>query len=375
MAERFDAVVVGGGIVGSSVGYHLARAGVETAVIDRADAGRATDAGAGIVSPPTSSLTGGDEQFEFATNAAAYYPELVDRLRGDGVEETSYERVGIVGVAVDDDEIEPYDERLERVSARNFDRLDEIEPDEARERFPALAEPKRAFHYADAARIDGRVFTDSLLTAARTHGLTTYDGDVDRIRIDRGRVTGVETAGGKRIDAETVVLAGGVWSSAFEGQLGVELPLEPRRGQIARLNVPDTDTSSWPIVTGFRHHYLVPLPDGTLVCGATLEADAGFDPRPTASGVEEVLAEAQRLVPDLADATVADLRVGLRPISGDGLPIIGAVPETDGAYVATGHGSSGLMLGPHSGRVVAELVSGERTTVPDPLSVDRLADV
>jgi D-amino-acid dehydrogenase len=370
VTETYGAVVVGGGIVGTSVGYHLARAGVRTLLIDREDEGRATDAGAGVISPATSSRTADEEWFDFATDAVAYYPELNDRLEREGAEETSYRRQGTIAAAIDPDELEPYEETLGRIDERGLDGIEEISPGEAVDRFPALAEPKRAFHHPGAARIDGRTFADALRTAGRSHGLETLGADVASLRIRGGAVSGVETADGRRIDAESVVVAGGAWSPAFSEDLEVDLPVEPHRGQVAHLSLPDVETASWPIVNGFRHHYVVPWPEGRIVIGATREPGAGIDPRRTAGGIEEVLSEGLRVAPGLADATLEELRAGLRPVSEDRRPILGPVPGVDGAHVATGHGATGLMLGPYSGKLVAEGILDE-AEIPDHVSVSR----
>ncbi|WP_066414375.1 NAD(P)/FAD-dependent oxidoreductase [Halorubrum aethiopicum] len=377
----YDTVVVGGGIVGSSVGYHLARAGVETLVVDRRDAGRATTAGAGIVSPGTSSRTADDDWFAFGTDAGDYYPDLVDRLESDGVSDTSYGRVGLIAAAVDDDELAPYEEATARIEARRDELPDikEIDPSTATDRVPALAEPQRVFHVPDAARVNGQTFARALREAGRTHGLETTERDVTRIRTREhpgsrdAQVTGVETADGSRIDANRVVIAGGAWSSAFGDDLETEIPVEPKRGQIVHLDLPDADTGSWPVLKGFRHHYIVPWPDGRLVAGATRETGSGFDPRVTAGGLQEVLEEALRVAPGLDDATVIEHRVGLRPVCADGVPVLGPVPGVEGAHLATGHGATGLTLGPYSGKVVADrILDGE--SIPDAVSVARFAD-
>ena len=101
-----------------------------------------------------------------------------------------------------------------------------------------------------------------------------------------------------------------------------------------------------------------------MVAGATRESDSGFDPRMTAGGVREALDEALRVAPGLADATLQEVRVGLRPASPDGLPLLGRFPGCERLYVATGHGASGLQLGPYSGALVADLALGQSST-PD----------
>jgi D-amino-acid dehydrogenase len=367
----YDAVVVGGGIVGSSVAYHLARGGADALLVDREDEGRATDAGAGILSPATSSRTGSDPWFEFAVEAVDYYPELVAALESEQDGETGYDRCGLLSVAVDDAEVAAFEESLSRIERRQRtlgrpdpESFDEISPAEARERFPPLAaaEVRRAAHYEDAARVDGKCLTEALRRAGRAHGLDVRRAEAERLIVEDGDLAGVETEEGT-VETEAAVVAGGAWSPAFADQLGVEVPVEPQRGHIAHLDVgtsgSDPTTAEWPIVSAFREHYIVPWPDGRVAAGATRETGSGFAPRTTAGGVREVLDEALRVAPGLDDAELAEVRVGLRPVSADRLPILGEVPGVEGAFAATGHGATGLQLGPYSGKLVAEMVRGE----------------
>ncbi|WP_435175476.1 NAD(P)/FAD-dependent oxidoreductase [Halorussus sp. AFM4] len=383
----YDAAVVGGGIVGSSVAYHLAREGAETVLVDREDEGRATDAGAGILSPATSSRTGSDPWFEFAVEAVDYYPDLVAALADEQDGETGYEQCGLLSVAVDDAEVEAFDRAKERIERRQEalgrpdpDSFAEVDPGEARERFPPLADVERAAYYEEAARVDGKLLTAALRRAGEAHGLDVRRASAEQFRVEDGEITAVETDEGT-IETAAAVVAGGAWSPAFGDQLGVELPVEPQRGQIAHLDLgaeaggtdarvdaattgadaatDGPDTGDWPIVSAFREHYLVSWPDGRVAAGATRETGSGFAPRTTAAGVREVLDEALRVAPGLGDAELAEVRVGLRPVSADRLPILGAVPDVEGAFVATGHGATGLQLGPYSGKLVADAVRGE----------------
>src|SRR5438067_11264151 len=103
----FDAVVVGGGLLGTATAYHLISAGARTLLVDRADAGRATNAGAGILSPETNGRHP-DAWFRLAVEAVAYYPALIESLRGEQAGDTGYARCGKPVVAVSDDEPEPF---------------------------------------------------------------------------------------------------------------------------------------------------------------------------------------------------------------------------------------------------------------------------
>ena len=108
-------------------------------------------------------------------------------------------------------------------------------------------------------------------------------------------------------------------------------------------------------------HYMVPWADHRVAVGATVE-DAGFSDDVTAGGVNEIMREALRVMPGLASATLGEVRVGLRPTSVDDSPLLGPLPGIDNVFVATGHGASGLLLGPISGKLVADLIVGAPPT-------------
>jgi D-amino-acid dehydrogenase len=133
------------------------------------------------------------------------------------------------------------------------------------------------------------------------------------------------------------------------------------RGQIVHLQA-SADTSAWPVLQPILSHYVVPWGDGRVALGATHE-DVGFDARATVGGLRQLFSEGLRVSPGLADATFLEVRVGLRPVSDDDLPVIGPLPGAAHVVAAAGHGANGLLLGPVTGRVVADLVGGRRSTL------------
>jgi D-amino-acid dehydrogenase len=376
-AKTYDTIVIGGGIVGISTAYHLVCGGAKTLLIDRKDPGRATDAGAGIIAAATNTRDL-DAWFTFAVEAVHYYPDLIARLQLEQEGDTGYAVCGKITVAVTEDEIQPFEETRQIVFQRQRDRgapspdeLYEISSDEARRLFPPLGEVHGAFRYHNGARVDGRLLAAALEKSADARGLERLSASVEKLEIKGEVVTGVQIEG-ETFSASTVAIAGGAWSDAFGHQLRVKIPVIPQRGQIIHLGLDGIDTSDWPIVSALRGHYMVPWPDSRVVVGATRETGSGFDTRTSAEGVKEVIGEALRVAPGLANAEILDIRVGLRPCTEDNLPVMGPVPGFRNIILATGHGSTGLQLGPYSGKVISDLMLGiEPETDISPFHVTR----
>lgn len=352
-----DVVVIGGGIVGAGAAYRLARAGARVTLVDRADTGHATAAGAGIVSPGTS--VGRPPAYHVLVDAAvAYYREVLAQLAEDGEPATGYDRCGAIFITVDDAETARLGEIEAQLAAKraagvaNIGEVTRLDARAARELFPALGDIQTGLHVAGAARVNGRLMRDAL-----RRGATIRPGSAELQR-HGDRVTGVRVDG-ETISAGAVVIAGGAWSGELASALGFRLPVYPQRGQILHLDLPGTDTGRWPIITGFHSHYLLTFPANRVVAGATREDGPGFDYRATAGGVHEALGEALRVAPGLASATLHEIRIGFRPASPDQLPMLGVAPGLTNVWLATGHGPAGLTLGPHSGAVAADLALGQ----------------
>jgi len=350
-----DVAVVGAGLVGTSLAYELVSAGASIVLIDRHDRGRATDAGAGILSPETNQDPD-PWRFEFGRQAVGHYETLVGRLRADGETDTGYAVTGSVLVAErpGDDVVM---EAAVTLTRSRCPEVREIAPEEAGARFPPLAPVRRALFNPAGRRVDGRTLNRALVRAAASRGLRTLDASVTGFEADPGArtVRRVITSAGP-VTAEAVVVAGGAWSDRTAGLLDAAVPVAPLKGQIVHLLLPGRESRDWCIVQPVLGFYLVPWPDGRVACGGTMESEAGFDDRPTADGVHQLLRECLRTAPGLAQATLAEVRVGSRPASSDGWPILGRLPGWSNVWVATGHGAEGLLLGPYSARLVAAQV-------------------
>jgi len=352
-------VVIGGGLVGMALSYELVTRGLDVVLVDRHHEGRATDAGAGILSPETF-MDPDDKWATLARSAGEHHRQLTLRVTGDGAgtEGTGHAVTGLIRIATSEGEDEWFAKAVELAQRRNPGAVTEIDPVEAMRAFPPLAPVRSALYNSMAARIDGRRATGAIAGAAIARGLRTINGEVTSLELEGDRTTAVVSTEG-RIATGSVAIAGGAWTSRFAEALRTQLPVGPMKGQIIHMTLPDTDTSSWPIVQPMFSHYLVPWPDGRVACGGTLEADAGFDTRPTASGVHELLREALKTAPGLGSATISEVRVGLRPACSDDRPVVGRLPGWSNVYVATGHGTEGLLMGPYTSALLAEgIVSG-----------------
>ncbi|HEY0249301.1 MAG TPA: FAD-dependent oxidoreductase [Gryllotalpicola sp.] len=354
---EISAVVVGSGIAGASTAFALARRGVSVTVVDDGQFGQATAASAGIIQPWSSSAEG--DYYAAYSAGAAFYPELLERLAELGITRTDYRRSGALVVNADEALLEATYRRVQERAATAgsvVGTVERIGNAEARALFPALAEGVDAVHISGGGRVDGRTLRDALLAGAEKLGAVRRRGAVSLVPHD-GRVE--SRVDGDVLTADAVIVAAGAWSDGILSAVGATVPVAPQRGQITHLRLEGVDTSMWPSVHPISHHYVVAFDDSRIAVGATRETGSGFDPRVTAAGQLQVLQDALHVVPGLADATLIETRVGLRPLPDDQLPLVGAVPGVEGAYVATGYGAGGLTMGPLFGDALARSIVGE----------------
>ncbi|AXF57268.1 NAD(P)/FAD-dependent oxidoreductase [Salicibibacter kimchii] len=353
-------IVVGGGIVGMSAAYHLAREeGVEVTLIDQKHKGQATVAGAGIVCPWISEQKDNQAWYELACGGARYYETLVKRLEEDGEDEWGFKRVGALAVSEDETELDNL-EKSTRDAKRTSPEVGDITRltnEAAKGFFPPLSDRLGAVHLSGAARIDGGRLKDALERAAIKHQADIRQGEA-RLASEGGQVNGVYIEGAFH-PADHVIVAAGAWAPELLAPIGVTLPIEPQRGQIVHLQMPKTDTSDWPMILPRTSYYMLAFDDSRVVAGASRENGTGFDYRQTAGGIQEVLESALSVAPGLAQSTLHETRVGFRPVGPDNLPFIGRIEAPGGLSVVNGLGPSGLTMGPYTGKLISDLTLGK----------------
>jgi len=347
-------IIVGSGIVGASCAYTASSRGAEVLLVDAVLPGQATAAGAGIVCPWSSSMADDPVWYDIACASARFYPGLVAELANHGEVDLGYRRVGGLILA---DSPEQQESILQQLLARRA-AAPEIGDVEARALFPPLRADCAAVRVAGACRVDGRLVASSLVRAATSEGTALTSSRAELV-CRAGRAIGVMLKG-QFVEADAVVAATGAWTMSFLEPAGVTVPVTPQRGQIVHLSTEPDDTSTWPVVLpSASSHYLLAFDGSRVVVGATRESGTGFDHRVTPGGLAEVLDQALAVAPGLATATYLETRVGFRPMSPDGRPMLGPVPGVEGLVVATGLGANGLTLGPYVGAVAALVALGE----------------
>ncbi|MFC0556826.1 NAD(P)/FAD-dependent oxidoreductase [Planotetraspora thailandica] len=349
MRTDITAVVVGSGIVGASAAYHLSLNGAAVTVVDRRATGQATAAGAGIICPWVDH-EGDDDWYRLALEGTRFYDSLVESLAEDGETETGHARVGALLVADRPGELAAVDALLRRRRGAAPDMGTISVTDRPDALFPPLRPGAAAIHLDGPARVDGRAVRDALLRAASRRGARVRQGTASFT------AEGGLLVDGTPLESDAVVVAAGAWTGELCRPLGLEVPMRARRGQIVHLELPGAETGGWPIVLPRRGPYLLGFPGSRVVLGATVE-EAGFDARVTAGGVGEILTTGVELAPGLTGATLVETRVGLRPVTGDGRPLIGTL--AGGVVVAGGLSAYGLTAGPYAGLIVARLALRE----------------
>lgn len=355
-------IIIGAGIVGASTAYRLAKKGAEVVIVDRYEPGQATDAAAGIICPWISQRRN-KRWYKLAKGGAATYPTLMENLAKDGETDTGYRCVGAISLHTDENkQIAMRDRTLKRrEDAPEIGEVTLLDQAETRARFPILSSEYMSVHVSGAARVNGRKLRNALLRAAQKNGARLMKGDAEIVHQEL-TVNGV-AVGDQVIEADFVIAATGAWMHDLLRPLDVEFDVVPQRAQIMHLELPQTDTSKWPVVMPPTDQYMLSLEDGRIVIGATHENEAGFDHRVTAGGLHEILSKAIQVAPELGNGTVLETRVGFRPVAPGFLPVIGALPGYQGLLLANGLGSSGLTMGPFIGQQLAKLALGEKLDI------------
>jgi glycine oxidase len=341
--KRWDAIIIGAGIIGLSLAIELKKQGLRVLVVEKGEPGReASWAAGGMLAdfpgemPPV--------LHELATASARMYPEFVRELEDKAGLKIDLRSVGTIvlsSVETRHGSVATPDYSLPRPLA-------EMEPALQTQSSPALFLEERC--------VDPRDLTAAAIAAVRNRGVDVSSGDaVLAVELASGKASGIRTSK-SQFAAGVVVNCGGAWA----GQIGPHhFPTRPVKGQMLCVAMPEKELVRH--VVRALDVYLIPRSDGRMTIGATSE-EAGFDKEVVPETIENLRQAALDLVPRLADAPILETWAGLRPGTPDNLPILGAT-ATPGYFVATGHFRDGILLAPITAKVMAQLILGHKPEV------------
>ena len=356
-----DVAIIGGGIIGLTSAYFLAKSGASVAVYDRGDLGKeASWAGAGILPPgnPDRAATPIDK---LRGIGSVRFPAFSAELRALTGVENGYRHCGGMEFLTAEDAGVPQVwaaegiafERLTLAEARELEPLGRVDGEPYL--LPGFAQVRNPWHLR------------ALVAACLRVGVVLRPHEAVAGWLSEGRqVRGVRLESGESVFAKACLLASGAWSESLLKPLGCTPHVHPVRGQIALLRGPSCSR-----VLMFGKRYLVPRGDGLTLVGSTEEPEAGFEKRCTPEGIGGLAGFARRVL-SITDTTIETSWAGLRPASPDGLPFIGPVPGWENVFVATGHFRAGVQLSIGTAQAVTELLTGKPTCVPlEAFALDR----
>lgn len=387
MSKSADVIVVGCGVIGSSVAYYLSRAGLSVTVVERGDAASGTSSACDGNVLVTDKMPGFDSQMTFESQ------KLYDKLENELGYDFEYRRLGST-LAVED-------EGQEKVARDWVKRQTEagvpmryLEGAQVGEDEPRLAKDIIGLvECASDSSLDPMAVVFGFTEAAKRFGAVIKPWTEVRsvLRGKSGEICGVDTSGGE-IRAPKVVLAAGVWTPAIAASVGVDVPVVPRKGHILvaersqavgrrkmmefgylmakfgsrEKRKVEPDMEKYGIAFVFE-----PTPHGNFLIGSSREF-VGFDTTCDTRVLELLARRAIRFYPCIKDINVVRSYAGLRPYTPDHLPVVSPVDEVPGLYITCGHEGDGIGLAPITGVLSTQMITGQPSVVPlEPLSVNR----
>jgi len=343
-------LVIGGGVIGLATSYRLAQQGLSVQIVDASGSRGASWAAAGMLAPVSEAIYGEEDLTRLNVSAVGEFVRLATELTSVTGLDVGLRHEGTLAVAFNSDDRAALVRLTEfRTSCGLISK--ELNSSALRTLEPYLASEVRSGVLAvDDLSVDNRRYLAALARATELAGVSVH-----RSRVREITATGVRTDDGD-LAADLIVLCAG----ALSGELA-DLPIQPVKGQILRLHVPDRLNQSGPVLSHTVRAivrggeiYLVPRADGEVVLGATSEQQ-GFDTTVTAGGVYELLRNAYEVLPISSEFEFVEARAGSRPGTPDNAPILGRLSER--VIVASGHYRNGVLLSATTAEAVAALVS------------------
>jgi glycine oxidase len=374
MKHSTNILIIGGGIIGCSIAYHLRKLNITVTVLDQGEIGaQASSAAAGLLAP-LGPLSGPGPLADLVLASFSLFPSFVPELEDISGISVEYERTGALRVVRNPKRVTNLRKRMQAWQPLGL-QMYWLSGDEARRREPLLAPGICAAIYVpEESQINAPLLTKAYATAARNLGATllSHTG-ITGIQHHNAKVTAVITSTGQTIPCDHLIIASGAWAAQISNWLNFSLPVTPQRGQLLSLKQPSPPSPPLRHIIFGEAAYLAPKANSTIIVGATKE-DVGFDIHVTPSGIAWLLNTATNLTPALQHCSLQATWAGLRPKTPDTQPILGPAPNWQNVTLATGHNSIGILLSAITGQTIAELVAtGQTPKLIHPFSPTRIS--
>ncbi len=359
-----DAVIIGGGVIGASIAYHLAVEGIGSVVLEKDEIASGSSGACEGLLLLQSKKPG--IHLELALASTSRFGHLPEELGSD----FEYQQKGGLVIIESEDELDAMKRFVEKQQAYGVD-LKLLDTDQTLEMEPSLSSHITGATYSP---VDGQVnpflLTRAFLMAGEKLGVKVFTGsEVKGIGMSKRRVNAVNTTRG-RIESSLIINAAGACAGLIGRMVNLTIPITPRRGQVlvtesmppfinhcllsakyiaAKFNPALAETAGM----GFA---VEQTKNGNVLIGSTREF-VEFNRRTTYEGVNTIAGQILRVVPNLKDLHVIRTYAGLRPYTPDGLPILGPVEGLEGFIMAAGHEGDGITLAPVTGEIIAKLIA------------------
>jgi len=374
MSSQKEVVIIGAGVVGCSIAYHLAKQGVPSQIIEKdAIAARASGKSWAVWTYPPLILTmeGQLPGLLFSMPEGSirpwlelfwlgYHrlPDIALELKEKGGVDIGYGEFSQVNVALSENGEKALKAVLSFIRSAGYHEGSWLEADDLRAIFPDIHPRARGGLSTPGLQVEPYQYTLGLAQAAEKMGASIRQGEVVEFRHKGSRVTAVILATGTEVEADVVVLAAGPWSSQCTSRLGKEIPIVINREQCLRVEVPQRFP---PYALMTSTVMVLPKVDGTVILGnaGAVDPQPGFDSSLTEEVKTALMDAAISLLPGLQEAKLVEHRgdlEGWAPPPNHIQPVLGRLPEWDNAYIAARVGTMGMMLSLGVGQVMAALI-------------------
>ncbi|MDO7487224.1 glycine oxidase ThiO [Peribacillus sp. NPDC096622] len=367
MNSIYDAIIVGGGVIGGSIAFQLAKRGKKVLLLEKDRlASKASSAAAGMLGAQAE-LDADNPLFTLASRSRGMFPALAEELKDISGIDIELVNKGMFKVALTNDQVAELKNMI-RVQQEAGLEADWLSTAEIRKMEPLLSDEIKGAMFIPK---DGQV-SATRLSLAFTESAAALGVDIKEfvhvsdLVTENGCVKGVVTNIGG-FSSENVIVAGGAWSALLLERTGMRLDSYPVKGECFSV------LTDRPLLekTIFSHGcYLVPKVGGRIIVGATVKANT-FDEKVSLDGISTLIERAKQLLPAIKGSELEKAWAGIRPQTGDGLPYFGEHPACKGLFIATGHYRNGILLSPITGVLIADILESKANPEWSAFRLDR----